>query len=161
MPPGIWSIYNTRKACCETNFAYSTLCMATHSEQPTKHPTIAAPEGDDFEIVPIKFDVGGLPCEVDMRELKEEMRTVLKRILLRLADRIEGLKISNVEEKVVLSRHMLRALQNQADCFVGVGKKDVELYFNVYVVRDDDREFGPLIISEIRDSYELVLEQVQ
>ena len=130
--------------------------MATHSEPPTKHPTIAAPPDDDFEVVPIKFDVGGLPCEIRMRDLKDEMKTVLKRILLRLADRIEGLKISNVEEKVVLSRNLLRALQEEC-----VGKQDVALYYNVHVVRDDDKQFGPLIIAEIRDSYGEVLEQVQ
>jgi len=92
-----------------------------------------------------------------MRDLKDEMTTVLKRILLRLADSINGLKISSVEEKVVLSRRLeklirLRALQET---------KDVTLYFNVKVVRDDDRKFGPLIINEIRDSYDEVLDQVQ
>ena len=85
------------------------------------------------------------------------LTTVLKRILLRLADSINGLKISSVEEKVVLSRRLeklirLRALQET---------KDVTLYFNVKVVRDDDRKFGPLIINEIRDSYDEVLDQVQ
>ncbi len=38
-----------------------------------------------------------------MRELKDEMRTVLKRVMLVLSDRIPDLKISSVEEKNVLS----------------------------------------------------------
>jgi len=158
VPVGRWEIYNTRTACCNTNYAYSTTCDVKPQETaPTKHPTISPPEDDGFETIPIKFDVAGLPMEVRMRDLKDEMTTVLKRILLRLADSINGLKISSVEEKVVLSRRLeklirLRALQET---------KDVTLYFNVKVVRDDDRKFGPLIINEIRDSYDEVLDQVQ
>ena len=63
-----------------------------------------------MEIIPIKFDVGGLPNEIKMKELKVEMTTVLKRILLRLASRIPGLKISNVEEKNVMQRQRQRYL---------------------------------------------------
>jgi len=38
----------------------------------------------------------------------------------------------------------------------------VTLYFNVYVVRDDEgTKFGPLIIEEIRNSYNEVLDQIQ
>jgi hypothetical protein len=154
VPVGLWNIYNTKTACCNTNFAYSTTCDAPPaSGQPTKHPTIAAPEDDDYEVIPIKFDVGGLPDGIKMRELKEEMTTVLKRILLRLAERIPNLKISSIEEKVVLSRNLEKALRAL--------EQDVTLYFNVYVIRDDDRKFGPLIINEIRDSYDEVLDQIQ
>jgi len=39
-----------------------------------------------------------------MRELKDEMKIVLQRILVRLADRIEDLKIIKIEEKFVPNR---------------------------------------------------------
>eukprot|EP00579_Thalassiosira_antarctica_P009147 CAMPEP_0201901826 /NCGR_PEP_ID=MMETSP0902-20130614/54634_1 /ASSEMBLY_ACC=CAM_ASM_000551 /TAXON_ID=420261 /ORGANISM="Thalassiosira antarctica, Strain CCMP982" /LENGTH=679 /DNA_ID=CAMNT_0048435801 /DNA_START=52 /DNA_END=2092 /DNA_ORIENTATION=- len=154
VPLGLWEIYSTRKACCNTNFAYSEYCdIKTGSTGPTKHPTIIAPDDDDFEVVPIKFDVAGLPDSISMRDLKDEMKTVLKRILLRLADRIPGLRITEIEEKVVLNRNLLKALRSL--------KRDVTLYFNVHVVRDDDKKFGPLIIAELRDSYSEVLDQIQ
>ncbi len=87
-----------------------------------------------------------------MRELKDEMSAVLKRILLRLADRIEGLRISEVEERVVLDRN-LREVERRL--------RSETVYFNVYVVRDENKKFGPLIINAIRDSYDEVMEQVQ
>jgi len=88
-----------------------------------------------------------------MRVLKNEMVTVLKRILLRLSQNIPGLKISNIEELVTFNRNLEKALRAL--------KKDVTLYFDVYVVRVEGKEFGPLIIAEIRDSYEQVLDQIQ
>ena len=127
---------------------------------PTKHPTIEAPEDDLYEVVPIKFDVMGLPDEISMRELKDEMTIVLKRILLRLADRIEGMKVSEVEERVVVTRNLgnrrKKVRQRHRDL-----KQDVTLYYNVYVLRDENIKFGPLIIRDIRDNYGEVLEQVQ
>mmetsp|Transcript_3002 Transcript_3002/g.5524 ORF Transcript_3002/g.5524 Transcript_3002/m.5524 type:complete len:271 (-) Transcript_3002:160-972(-) len=155
VPLGLWEIYSTEKACCNTNFAYSEFCdvRADSEGAPTKHPTILAPEDDDFEVVPIKFDVAGLPDSISMRDLKDEMKNVLTRILLRLADRIPGLRITEIEEKVVLNRNLLKTLRSL--------KKDVTLYFNVHVVRDDDKKFGPLIIAELRDSYDEVLDQIQ
>lgn len=150
----MWEIYNTREACCNTNFAYSTYCdVKPESTGPTKHPTIAAPDDDQYEVIPIKFDVSGLPDSITMRDLKDEMAIVLKRILLRLAKSIPGLKISSVEEKVVLNRNLEMSLRALV--------KDVTLYFNVNVIRVDGKKFGPLIITEIRDSYDEVLDQVQ
>ena len=127
---------------------------------PTKHPTIEAPEDDLYEVVPIKFDVMGLPDAISMRELKDEMTIVLKRILLRLADRIEGMRVSEVEERVVVTRNLgnrrKKVRQRHRDLL-----QDVTLYFNVYVLRDENIKFGPLIIRDIRDNYGEVLEQVQ
>ena len=188
VPDGYWTIFNTNEICCNKNFPYSTICNAAPATAaPTKYPTIAAPEEDDMEIIPIKFDVDGLPNEIKMKELKVEMTTVLKRILLRLASRIPGLKISNVEEKIVMQRYNQRYLleldSEEEDDYNDDGSSDnwkwmydsekkkkqkhrnlsqsVTLYFNVYVVRDEDKKFGPLIITAIRDSYSEVLEQIQ
>ena len=156
------------------------------SSEPTKHPTIAAPEEDDYEVIPIKFDVMGLPDGISMRELKDEMTVVLKRILLRLADKIDGLRVTQIEEKVVMNRRRRdeRDLQQQTlndnnKAVRGMEMMEypqqqrevlderelsqtVTLYFNVYVVRDDEgTKFGPLIIEEIRNSYNEVLDQIQ
>ncbi len=156
MPIGIWEIFNTRKACCNTNFAYSDFCdiqIGPDDDQPTRHPTIAAPEDDVYEVIPIKFDVMGLPEEISVRNIKDEMKTVLKRVLVRLSERIPGLKITNVEEKAVFDHNLLRTPRAL--------EKDLTVYFNVYVLRDDEKKFGPLIIAELRDTYEEVLDQIQ
>ena len=123
----------------------------------------------------------GLPSDLnnrEMDELHEEMGTVLKRILLRLSDRISGMKVSNVEQKILQQRQ--RGLLRTSTASIGTIvndivkdittqyqtrrrrlEQDITLYFNVYVVRDYDKKFGPLVIQEIRDSYEEVLEQIQ
>ena len=122
------------------------------SEAPTKYPTIRAPDDDDWEIVPIEFQVGGLPTDIRMRELKDEMKIVLQRILVRLAERIEDLKISKIEEKFVPTRR-LRNRNMQAT-------KDAVVLFNVFVVRNDEKKFGPIIINEMRENYGEVREQI-
>ena len=176
----MWEIFNTRSACCNSKFPYSDICDVSAGEEgpPTKHPTIQSPEDDVYEVVPIKFDVMGLPDDISMRELKDEMTVVLKRILLRLAEKIEGLKVTEVEERVVLQRNLLKKmvrdnhndslLKNEDREVIGQQhhtqrelKQDVTLYFNVYVLREEDRKFGPLIIQYIQSNYGEVLEQVQ
>jgi len=150
------------------------------TSSPTKHPTISIPNESEYEVIPIKFDVMGLPSDLnnrEMDELHEEMGTVLKRILLRLSDRISGMKVSNVEQKILQQRQ--RGLLRTTTSSIGMIvtdivkdittqyqtrrrlEQDITLYFNVYVVRDYDKKFGPLVIQEIRDSYEEVLEQIQ
>jgi len=151
VPAGTWDIFNSERACCNTNYPYSDVCGAftkVRTDPPTKYPTISAPEDDDYEIVPIEFQLGGLPKEIKMRELKDEMKTVLQRILVRLAERIEDLKISKIEEKFVPKNRNMQAT------------KDVSIYFNVYVIRSDEKRFGPIIISELRDNYGEVREQM-
>ena len=179
IPPGIYDLYNTQGACCAFNFPYSEMCTITEEGPPTKHPTIVAPDDDDFEVIPIKFEVMGLPLGITKREIKDEMTTVLKRILLRLADKIEELRISEVEEKVMTptpNRGLLKKIrtkdkqhkqtQQQQEQYLRELQSSpslsfVELYFNVHVVRVKNKKFGPLLIDEMMRSYDEILEQVQ
>ena len=118
-----------------------------------------------------------------MGEVREEMMTVLKMILVRLSDRVEGLRVSNVEERATddagrrrwrrLMRSIVRELLWSPPTPRRSGRRsrsrsrnraletDVSLYYNVYVVRDDDRKFGPIIIDEMRQSYGEIIEQIQ
>lgn len=119
---------------------------------PTKYPTIALIE-DDEEIVPIQFSVSGVQsnAKVSIPEISDEMEIVLKRILLRLAEKIDGLKVMKVEAiPSNLNRILWRVLE-----------EEVILYFHVYVVRSDEKQFGPHIIQGIRDSYNEVLSEIQ
>ncbi len=130
----------------EDGLDLSVASVEPGTESPTKYPTIVAPE-DIYEIVSIRFDVMGLPGNVAMGELDRELKTVMTRIILRLAESIQGLKITKVEERAG-------------------GKTDnseggISVYYNVYAVRDENKKFAPLIIQAIRDSHEEVLEQIK
>ena len=167
IPPNVVNIYNTKEICCNFNYPYSDSCAGRSSfsminaGQPTKHPTISRPEESDYEVIPIKFDVLGLPNGIRVREVKDEMTTVLKRVLLRLSDDNEGsmeeLIISNVEEKVM----PVSINDNNAASSSLRSATSLTLYYNVYLVRNDEYKFGPIIINEIRNRYNEILDQIQ
>ena len=173
VPSGTWDIYSTRRECCTDSYPLlvgsqlNRICDVNPGEEvasapPTKYPTISN-EGDKFEVVPLRFDIRGLPDDIDMASLRTEMEIALKRILIRLSERIEGLKISDVEERIV-PRNMKRVLQLsslQSLRHQRVLEKDVKLFYNIYVVRDDDKSFGPIIIDEMRERYSEVVDQIQ
>ena len=140
VPIDLWTIYNTREACCATNFPFSDICDPVEPDPPTKYPTIALDEDDKAEIIPLRVIFTGLPENISMSKVKEELETVLKRILLRLAEKVDGLKILSLEEAL---------------------SSEEFLYYNISVLRVEGSKFGPAIISAIRDSYDELLSQIQ
>ena len=120
------------------------------TSSPSKYPTIALIE-DDEEIIPIQFSVSGITNSVSIDDINDEMEIALKRILLRVAENIDGLKIIKVEAIVSPLSKLRRVLEEE----------QLILYFHVYVVRSDEKNFGPYIIQGIRDSYEEVFAEVQ
>ena len=164
IPPNVVQIYNTKEICCNFNYPYSDSCAGRSSfsingGQPTKHPTISRPEESEYEVIPIKFDVLGLPSGIRVREVKDEMTTVLKRVLLRLSDNeeiMEELIISDVEEKV-----MPVSINDSSTSSALRSATSLTLYYNVYLVRNDEYKFGPIIINEIRNRYNEILDQIQ
>jgi len=176
IPQGTWRIYKDRESCCQKSFMFSASnnrCNPTlETDPPTKHPTISRVEGDEYEIVPIRFTIGGLPNNARMEDLKEEMVTVLKRILIRLSEKIDGLKVSNVEERVMNNngngrRYLIMQNENSLSLRSRQRQhrslKGVSLLYDVYVVRDEEngKKFGPKIIDYIKRNYGEVMEQVQ
>jgi hypothetical protein len=144
-----WVIYSTREACCNQNFPYSNICNGPLApEPPSKHPTIVADEDDMFEIFPLRFDVTGVSSDVSMMELKEEMKTVLTRILLQLTDKVEGLSVVNVE-------------QTAPKLAEGNVKGRVSAFFNVEAIRVEGTRFGPIIIQAMIDSQDQILQKLQ
>jgi hypothetical protein len=108
-------------------------------------------EDDNDEIIPLRVKFTGLPENISISKLKEELESVLKRILLRLAETVDGLKILSLEERVVSSLlNRRRALSSEEI-----------LYYNVHVLRVEGTKFGPTIISAVRDSYDEMLSQIQ
>jgi hypothetical protein len=120
---------------------------AAPTENPIEDPTITKPEDDLYTIIAIRVDVFGLPDDVPMRELKNEMKSILEGILLQLAENLSWLEVLHVEES---NRNLLRRLLPQ---------KDVSRYFDVYVDRNE-YTYGPLVINEIRGSYKEMLDEV-
>lgn len=120
------------------------------TSSPSKYPTIALIE-DDEEIIPIQFSVSGITNSVSIDDINDEMEIALKRILLRVAENIDGLKIIKVEAIVSPLSKLRRVLEEE----------QLILYFHVYVVRSDEKNFGPYIIQGIRDSYEEVFSEIQ
>lgn len=120
------------------------------TSSPSKYPTIALIE-DDEEIIPIQFSVSGITNTVSIDDINDEMEIALKRILLRVAENIDGLKIIKVEAIVSPLSKLRRVLEEE----------QLILYFHVYVVRSDEKNFGPYIIQGIRDSYEEVFSEIQ
>ena len=120
------------------------------TSSPSKYPTIALIE-DDEEIIPIQFSVSGITNTVSIDDINDEMEIALKRILLRVAESIDGLKIIKVEAIVSPLSKLRRVLEEE----------QLILYFHVYVVRSDEKKFGPYIIQGIRDSYEEVFSEIQ
>jgi len=155
VPAGIWEIYPSRSDCCVQSYPYSKVCDADEgTSAPTKYPTIAPPPKEEFEIVPIKFSVMGLPDDVRMRDLKNQMTIVLKRILTDLQDVFPDLKISKVEERVVIERQRRLAVDER------ILAKDVDVYFDVYVVNVNQKRWGPIIIAELQDSYGDIMDKI-
>ncbi|KAL7435352.1 LOW QUALITY PROTEIN: hypothetical protein ACHAXH_005047 [Discostella pseudostelligera] len=67
-PDGMWDIFTSEEICCKANFPYSEYC-APDSIPPTKHPTIALLENDDYDIVSIQFIALDLPDNIPMNAI--------------------------------------------------------------------------------------------
>lgn len=117
----------------------------------TPVPTTALDDGN-FGVIPIRFDISGLSEEPVFIELGAEMMTVLKRTLMRADGDIEELRIVNVEEDATYDK-------DYEDDVAPI--TEAKFHYKVYVVRDEDRRFGPIIIQYIHDNYDDVIYEIQ
>lgn len=109
---------------------------------------------DDFDnnVIPIKFEVRGLPNDFggSIVELKNEMTTILNRILFALEERIGGFKVLDVEDNE----------DKNTDPF-SIGEEHViNMYYNVIIKGDNNTNFGPIVIEELRNSYGDILQEI-
>jgi len=117
---------------------------------PSKYPSVVVEE-DEFEVVPLRFDVVGLPIDAALGDFKKELETAMSKIILNLAEDIQGLKVTKVEEKV---GGLSAALANTSNNLVD------SVYYTVEVVKDPKKRFAPLIIQGLRDSYDEILQTI-
>lgn len=158
VPAGVWEIHETRARCCERNFPGSDWCVPETeleaASSPTKYPTIVVEE-DDIEVVPLRFDLVNVPeAGLSLSALKAEMTTILKRVLVRLSERVDVIRITKVEE-TVRAKYSARGLREVER------RRDVTMYFDVHVVRVDGMRFGPIIVQEIQDSYSEITRDIR
>jgi hypothetical protein len=77
----------------------------------------------------------------------------MQRIILLVARDIEGLSVTKIQEKAV------PMTDNDGHVALGftTGKS---VYYNVNVVRNEERKFGPLLIQALGDGYNEVLQAI-
>jgi hypothetical protein len=151
IPAGLWNVYSSVEDCCAVNFPFSDVCIPQDkSASPTKYPTINVVESS-IETVPLRFGVEGLPDDVNMRELKDEMRSVLMTIITMLAKNIPDMKLSSIEERVA-RRRLGNDKKEDDESITRELLRNSEVLFDVNFIRVEGKKFGPLLIQGIKDS---------
>ncbi len=162
VPPGVWEIFNTREICCGVHAPFSTVCETKGPNGrpiPSSAPTIALPEVSDTEEVALKFDLSGLPNDVNLSKLKANVLEALKIILAQLKERVPDLSVSKINERACYGRRLdkqrqlrmtERELRNVSICYI------IEV-----LDRDNIQDFEALIVSEARASSDVVLDQIR
>jgi hypothetical protein len=166
IPPGVWAIYNTREICCGVNSPFSSVCnnKGPNGElvtpKPTKAPTILIlPDVPDTEDVTLKFALTGLPNDADVTALKTNVLAALKIILAQLVKRVPDLQVVDITERVCKGRsfYMNRQLR-----VVERKLRDATVCYDVKVMNSDDgQDYETLIVTEVMDSYEVILDQIR
>ena len=131
-------------------FGTTVIAAAPTTASPSKYPSVVVEE-DVFEVVPLRFDIIGLPPDAALGEFKKELQTAMSKIILNLAKDVQGLKVTKVEEKV---GGLSAALSNNSNNSVD------SVYYTVEVVKDPKKRFAPLIIQGLRDSYDEILQMI-
>ncbi|KAL7513774.1 hypothetical protein ACHAXN_013223 [Cyclotella atomus] len=178
VPAGMWNVYGSQKDCCAVNFPFSEVCyVEAGTSAPTKYPTLAVPQESAFETVPMLFSVQGLPDDLNVRELKDEMKQVLLAILQKIAGSISDMRLSSIEEREVrknkdrnrdrrlggggggggddseekANQEEEKAVDNNYnhDRFL---LRNVDFYYDINLIRVPDKQFGPIIIQEMKDT---------
>ena len=134
----------------EVGFGTTTIAAAPTTAAPSKYPSVVVKE-DVFEVVPLRFDIIGLPPDAALGDFKKQLETAMSKIILDLAKDIQGLKVTKVEEKV---GGLSAALSNNSNNSVD------SVYYTVEVVKDPKKRFAPLIIQGLRDSYDEILQMI-
>jgi len=152
IPEGVTTVDWTKEECCERHHSGSKFCNGSAG---------AGGVGTDenmnlekFEVIPMKFSISNLSDDVDIADLKEQVRTVLKDFLLELSVRFTGaadLGVSSVKETTRFD-----GLEEGMDQVGGI-----DVYYDVKVIREPEQEFAPTIIEEVFDSYENIVRDIQ
>ena len=105
-----------------------------------------------YELVTVKFHFSNLADDIDMSNLKDELRKVLKDVVMKLAQRVSDMGISSIDQSTTI----------YIEDDEGGGDEDqgIDIYYDVKIVKVPDQEFAPLVIQEVIDSYQNMVEDL-
>eukprot|EP00986_Skeletonema_menzelii_P011770 scaffold6178_cov143-Skeletonema_menzelii.AAC.4 len=162
VPPGVWEVFNTREICCGVHAPFSTTCETkgpNNPNVPTLEPTIALPSVPDTEEVALKFDLNGLPDNMDIIKLKANVLEALKIVLAQLKERVPSLRVTEISERACNERRLEQQQQlRMAERML----RGASLCYTVEVRNNDNgREYETLIVSEARASSDMILDRIR
>ena len=103
-------------------------------------------------MIPLKLSLTDIPAEFDARALKDELLLILKRVVVELADRMDNLRITKVEEDFARNTGVVSEDQRDAS---------LDIFFKITVVRIEGVDFPTILITWIRDSYDDVVGMIR
>ena len=156
VPPGVWSIYNTRKICCGVHSPYSTVCNQKGPNGPADFDLSTVPERKE---VALKFQLTGLPDDIDKSKLEENILNSLKIILSQLKDREPDLQVTDIVERACTGRKLDGQKRLR---FTGRELRDASVCYTVEVMNNDNKkDYEGLIVKEAIASIDIILNQVR
>lgn len=124
LPQGLLEIFQTRNACCFVNFPYSNTCPE-ETNPPTAKP---APKNDNpFQEIPLKLGLTDIPNDFDSRALKDELLLILKKVVVELAERMDDLRITKIEEDFSRNTGVVAEAEDDRDA-------TLDIFFKITVV---------------------------
>ena len=156
IPDDVTALDWTREGCCERHYPGSKFCNGIAVVVQGDGGGDEYVDLDMFELIPLKFFFGNLPDDedgIDIDDLREQVRIVLKDFLLNLSIRFTGaveMGLSGIKETT-----RFNGLENKNQ----LGGMDV--YYDIKVVREPEQEFAPTIIEEVLDSFDDIVQDIQ
>mmetsp|Transcript_189 Transcript_189/g.481 ORF Transcript_189/g.481 Transcript_189/m.481 type:complete len:659 (-) Transcript_189:99-2075(-) len=151
LPQGLLEIFQTRNACCFVNFPYSNTCPE-ETNPPTAKP---APKNDNpFQEIPLKLGLTDIPNDFDSRALKDELLLILKKVVVELAERMDDLRITKIEEDFSRNTGVVAEAEDDRDA-------TLDIFFKITVVRVEGFDFPSILITWIRDSYDDIVVMIR
>lgn len=157
IPPGVYVLYASQQEC-ELKVSSSDMNAVVLGNNPT-----------GFEVVTLKFTVDGLPSSIipsdDIDILEEEMEYVTRWALTTLAEQLgDSLIIKGIEKKknstMIEEGGDMDVIANDGSS-IGEMTTSSNVYYDITLVqRNGGEEYGPIIITGLKDLYPKIMEMI-
>jgi len=164
VPAGVWKIFNTREICCGVHAPFSSVCNDKGPNGPVfdpNKPSITPPSGAfGTEDVTLKFDLNGLPNDMDITKLTTNVLATLNYILAQLKEREPDLQVTGINERACRGRKL--GQQRQLRMVERELLRDASICYTVEVEnRDSGQDYEALLVTEARASSDVVLDEIR
>eukprot|EP00985_Skeletonema_marinoi_P011478 scaffold5466_cov175-Skeletonema_marinoi.AAC.1 len=164
VPAGVWKIFNTREICCGVHAPFSSVCNDKGPNGPVfdpNKPSITPPSGAfGTEDVTLKFDLNGLPNDMDITKLTTNVLATLNYILAQLKEREPDLQVTGINERACRGRKL--GQQRQLRMVERELLRDASICYTVEVEnRDNGQDYEALLVTEARASSDVVLDEIR